>query len=56
MDPLVIYVSLFVLALLFLAVASATTRKPMRACLSCGSDTPIDGKQCRHCGYRPERF
>ena len=55
MDPFLIYVSLFVLALAMCIVASATARKPARACLSCGKDTPIDGRRCRHCGYKPGR-
>ena len=55
MDPFVIYIAVIVLALGMCMVASAIARKPSRACLSCGRDTPIDGRRCRHCGYRPGR-
>jgi hypothetical protein len=55
MDPFVVYLLLIAGALLLFAVATATARKPARACLSCGRQTPIEGRSCRHCGYRPGR-
>jgi ribosomal protein L40E len=55
MDPLVVYITLFAVALLVFVGVNASARKPTRACLSCGRETPIDGRRCRHCGYRPGR-
>ena len=56
MDPLLIYVALLVAAFATCAVAGALVKKPSRACLSCGRDTPIDGRRCRHCGYDARRY
>jgi ribosomal protein L40E len=55
MDPITTYVTLFAVALAMCLVASALARKPSRACPSCGGDTPIDARRCRHCGYKPGR-
>lgn len=55
MDPLFLYIALFVMAIAFFSFASVMTKKPSRACLSCGQDTPIEGRSCRHCGYRQSR-
>jgi ribosomal protein L40E len=55
MDPLVIYITLFAVAIVVCVAVSTFTRKPTRACLSCGGETPIDGRRCRHCGYQPGR-
>jgi ribosomal protein L40E len=55
MDPLVIYTALIFGALLLLLAATAFARKPSRACMQCSRQTPIDGRRCRHCGYRQSR-
>jgi ribosomal protein L40E len=55
MDPITIYISLFFLAVVMCVAATAFTRKPSRACLSCGRESPIEGRRCRHCGYQPGR-
>jgi ribosomal protein L40E len=55
MNPLFIYIALFAVALVVCVVASVSARKPSRSCMSCGRDTPIDGRRCRHCGYRQGR-
>lgn len=55
MDGIAIYATVFLLAVAICLVATGFARKPTRACQSCGNDTPIDGRRCRHCGYRPGR-
>ena len=55
MDPLIIYILLFTGAVSMLLAATAAYKTPMRSCLACGEDTPVQGRRCRHCGYRPGR-
>ena len=55
MDPLVIYIALLVLALGMCILAAGAAGTPMRACMQCGRDTPVDGRKCRHCGYKQGR-
>lgn len=51
MDPLVLYIALFAAAVAFFALASVIGSVPTRACPSCGDETPVQGRRCRHCGY-----
>jgi predicted amidophosphoribosyltransferase len=52
MDPLFLYLTLFGGAVLVCAVAVFMHQPDVRACPGCGTDTPIHGQRCRHCGYR----
>ena len=52
MDPSTLYLILFVGAIAVCVSAVIAKRPPMRACPSCGNDTPIQARRCRRCGYR----
>ena len=50
MDP-TIYWSAFIGFVAVCLLATVLFRPPMRACPACGTQTKLDGRQCRHCGY-----
>jgi ribosomal protein L40E len=39
-------------AVVICLAAAVIWRPPMRACLSCTRDTPVQAHRCRYCGYQ----
>jgi predicted RNA-binding Zn-ribbon protein involved in translation (DUF1610 family) len=53
MDPITIYVSLFIGAVAICAIAALMAKPATRACPGCGDAIAIQASKCRACGYRP---
>ena len=51
MDPLVAFLLLFAAAVAVCLAATASSPPAKRACASCGRQTEIKARRCRHCGY-----
>ena len=52
MDPLFLYIGLFVFAIGLFAIGSSAAGEPTRVCPQCGSDVPTRARACRRCRYR----
>jgi hypothetical protein len=55
MDPAVIYILLFTMAVSICCGAFFAWRPPSRACQMCGKETSMQQKRCIHCGYVTNR-
>jgi hypothetical protein len=55
MDPVVIYITLFTLAVSLCCGAFFVWKPPQRACQMCGRDTSLERRRCTHCGYATNR-
>jgi predicted RNA-binding Zn-ribbon protein involved in translation (DUF1610 family) len=53
MDPITIYLMLFLGAIAICTVAALLARPDTRACPGCGEAIAIQASKCRACGYRP---
>ena len=53
MDPITIYLSLFIGAVAICAIAALIAKPPTRVCPGCGDAVAIQASKCRACGYRP---
>jgi predicted amidophosphoribosyltransferase len=51
-DPLVIYLLIFVAGAAFLAVAASFSSGSTRHCPACDDETPTSSRRCKGCGYR----
>ena len=52
MDPITIYLSLFIGAVAICAIAALMAKPATRVCPGCGGDVAIQARKCRTCGYR----
>jgi ribosomal protein L40E len=48
---LILFIIFFLGAVVICLAASAAAKPATRACASCGGQTPIQARRCRHCGY-----
>jgi hypothetical protein len=53
MDPITIYLILFLGAIAICLLGASFARPATRACPGCGNDIAIQAGKCRACGYRP---
>jgi predicted RNA-binding Zn-ribbon protein involved in translation (DUF1610 family) len=53
MDPITIYLLLFLGAVSICLVAALMARPATRVCPGCGDAIAIQARKCRACGYRP---
>ena len=52
MDPLFLFIGLFVFAIGLFAVGSAAAGEPTRECPQCGEQVSIRALACKGCRYR----
>jgi len=55
MDPTVLYILLFICAISVCTSSIAAWKPPRRACQMCGRDTPLQRRNCIHCGHLTNR-
>ena len=55
MDPSILYVLLFVMAVSVCLSSVLAWKPPQRACQMCGRQTPLQQRNCRHCGHLTNR-
>jgi hypothetical protein len=53
MDPITLYLLIFLGAVGILMLAASLAGTPVRSCPGCGRDIAIQARKCRSCGYRP---
>jgi predicted amidophosphoribosyltransferase len=53
MDPITIYLLLFLGAVAICLVCGLMAQPNTRACPGCGEALDIQARKCRSCGYRP---
>jgi hypothetical protein len=51
MDPLFVFLLIFGTTIVVCLAAMAVSPPAKRACASCGHQTEIKARRCRHCGY-----
>jgi ribosomal protein L40E len=49
---LLLFITFFAVLVAICVAATAAAKPPTRACASCGGETPVQARHCRHCGYR----
>jgi hypothetical protein len=52
MDPLLIYLLIFIAAAAFFAVAASVAGGSTRRCPACDGETPTGGRRCKSCGHQ----
>jgi hypothetical protein len=55
MEPTVIYILLFTMAVSICSGAFWAWKPPQRACQMCGKPTSLQQRNCRHCGHLTNR-